>query len=227
GLRLRRRARGDPRRTPRSLGERARGLRAGARGAHQRGRRRPAGPAAAPGHQPRGAARRRLRHAEGRARLLRPGPARGHPLPLGTGAEPLRAGPAGAAAGADRGGAGRGLPPRRRAAGPAAGEQRPDEEELTVLDLLDLTGTALHEAVRLVLIVTAWPTLAYFLAINLVSLALVVLGFVGTQRSAARRSVLDLAETATAPVSLGLTVVMPAYNESAVIIESVRSSLAL
>lgn len=96
-----------------------------------------------------------------------------------------------------------------------------------MLDLLDLSGTALHEAVRLVLIVTAWPTLAYFLAINLVYLCLVVLGFVDTRRSAARRSVLDLAETATAPVSLGLTVVMPAYNEGAVIIESVRSSLAL
>lgn len=96
-----------------------------------------------------------------------------------------------------------------------------------MLDLLDLTGTSAHDLVRTVLAWTAWPTLLYFLALNLVYAALVLLGFVDTRRSAARRSVLDLAESATAPVSLGLTVVMPAYNESAVITDSVRSSLAL
>lgn len=96
-----------------------------------------------------------------------------------------------------------------------------------MLDLLDLAGTPLHEAVRTALVWTAWPTLAYFVSLNALNLVLVVLGFVDTRRSAARRAVLDLAETATAPVSLGLTVVLPAYNESAVILESVRSALAL
>lgn len=96
-----------------------------------------------------------------------------------------------------------------------------------MLELLGLAGTTVHDVVRTILIWTAWPTMLYFLAINLVYAGLVLLGFIDTRRSAARRSVLDLAETATAPVSLGLTVVMPAYNEAAVIIESVRSSLAL
>lgn len=96
-----------------------------------------------------------------------------------------------------------------------------------MIELLDLTGTTAHQIVRTVLIWTAWPTLAYFVAINAVYLCLVLLGFADTRRSAARRSVLDLAETATSPVSLGLTVILPAYNESAVIIESVRSALAL
>ena len=96
-----------------------------------------------------------------------------------------------------------------------------------MLDLFDLTGTAAHDIVRMVLVWTAWPTLLYFVALNLTYAVLVLLGFVDIRRSASRRSVLDLAESATAPVSLGLTVVMPAYNEAAVITDSVRSSLAL
>lgn len=92
---------------------------------------------------------------------------------------------------------------------------------------LDLSDTWVHDLVRTVLIWTAWPTLLFFLAINAIYLVLVLLGFVDTRRSAARRSVLDLHETAAAPVSLGLTIVMPAYNEAALIAETVRSSLAL
>ena len=96
-----------------------------------------------------------------------------------------------------------------------------------MLELLDLSDTPVHDLVRTVLIWTAWPTLAYFLAINGIYALLVALGFLNTRRSAARHSVLDLADTATAPVSLGLSMVIPAYNEATVITESVRSSLAL
>lgn len=93
--------------------------------------------------------------------------------------------------------------------------------------MIDLSDSALHDLVRTILVVTAIPTLGYFLAINAIYLILVVLGFLNVRRSAARRSVLDLAETATSPVSLGLSVVIPAYNEATVIELSVRSALAL
>ncbi|WP_394216958.1 glycosyltransferase [Brachybacterium vulturis] len=96
-----------------------------------------------------------------------------------------------------------------------------------MLDLFDLSDSTVHTVVRTILVWTAWPTLLYFLTISVIYAALVLLGFLASRRSAARRSVLDLADTATAPVSLGLTVILPAYNESTVILDSVRSSLAL
>ncbi|MBO1031109.1 glycosyltransferase family 2 protein [Tessaracoccus sp. SD287] len=81
--------------------------------------------------------------------------------------------------------------------------------------------------IRLLLFWTAVPSLLYFIVINVSYGLLVLLGWWEVRRSARRRSVLDLAETATAPVSLGLTVVIPAYNEGLVIEQSVRSTLAL
>lgn len=45
-----------------------------------------------------------------------------------------------------------------------------------MIELLNLTGTTAHQVVRTVLIWTAWPTLAYFVAINAVYLCLVLLG---------------------------------------------------
>ncbi|MCT1385753.1 glycosyltransferase [Brachybacterium sp. p3-SID1565] len=96
-----------------------------------------------------------------------------------------------------------------------------------MLDLLDLSDTVLYDVVRAVLLWTAIPTFAYFMAINLSYGMLMLLGWWDVRRSAARRSVLDLSETATAPISMGITVVMPAWNEAALIGESVRSILAL
>ena len=83
------------------------------------------------------------------------------------------------------------------------------------------------EVIRQLLVWTALPSLAYFIAVNVSYGVLVLLGWWEVRRSARRRSVLDLAETATAPVSLGLTLVIPAYNEGLVIEQSVRSTLAL
>ncbi|MFC0673964.1 glycosyltransferase family 2 protein [Brachybacterium hainanense] len=88
----------------------------------------------------------------------------------------------------------------------------------------DLDAAAI---VRAVLLWTAVPTLLYFLAISVLHGALVLAGWRDMRSSTARREVLDIGQTATAPVSLGLSVVMAAYNESAVIAESVRSVLAL
>ncbi|MDO5661777.1 MAG: glycosyltransferase [Brachybacterium sp.] len=96
-----------------------------------------------------------------------------------------------------------------------------------MLDLLNLSGTTAYDIVRTILWWTAVPTLAYFLLINLSYGALVLLGGLDVRRSALRRSVLDLPQTATSPLSLGLTIVMPAWNEAAVIEQSVRSTLAL
>jgi len=95
------------------------------------------------------------------------------------------------------------------------------------MDVLELTGTWVDDAVRAVLLWTAIPSLLYFLAIAVQQGVLVLMGWIDVRASSARRDVLDLAETATAPVSMSLTVVMAAYNESAVIAESVRSVLAL
>lgn len=81
--------------------------------------------------------------------------------------------------------------------------------------------------VRDILYWSALPALVYFLVVNLSYGGLVLLGWWDLRRSARRRSVLDLSETATAPVSLGLTVVIPAHNEAMVIEQSVRSTLAL
>ena len=83
------------------------------------------------------------------------------------------------------------------------------------------------EMIRTILVWTSLPSLAYFMAVNISYGVLVLLGWWEVHRSARRRSVLDLTETATAPVSLGLTLVIPAYNEGRVIEQSVRSTLAL
>lgn len=96
-----------------------------------------------------------------------------------------------------------------------------------MFDILDLTGTTAHDVVRTILLWTAIPTFSYFMAINLIYALLMLMGWWDVRRSAARRAVLDLSETATAPISLGLTVVMPAWNEGTLIEESVRSILAL
>ncbi|MGG5175442.1 glycosyltransferase family 2 protein [Pseudarthrobacter sp. J1763] len=75
--------------------------------------------------------------------------------------------------------------------------------------------------------IVAWPMLLYFLVIN--TSYLVLIGLASTNFAAYLRRTFFSGERAVAgsPLSLGISVVMPAYNEEMVITTSVRSVLDL
>jgi cellulose synthase/poly-beta-1,6-N-acetylglucosamine synthase-like glycosyltransferase len=68
---------------------------------------------------------------------------------------------------------------------------------------------------------------AYFIVLNCIYLLLTVLAFVGTGRELRARRYLALDEVFRSPLTPGVSVLVPAYNEEAVLVESVRSLLAL
>ncbi|KRF09162.1 glycosyltransferase [Arthrobacter sp. Soil782] len=85
----------------------------------------------------------------------------------------------------------------------------------------------LRAAIRLLFEVTAYPVLAYFIVINSFLLLLIIFASVNFTAHLRRQSFAGARVTAASPLSPGISVLMPAYNEGAVIATSVRSVLDL
>ncbi|MHB1712233.1 MAG: glycosyltransferase family 2 protein [Acidimicrobiales bacterium] len=81
--------------------------------------------------------------------------------------------------------------------------------------------------VKSVLVGVDWFVLAYFLAINSSYLVLIVLAAVDFTHHLRRIPVGGYEESLANPLAPSISVIMPAYNEEAVIVESVRAVLAL
>ena len=85
----------------------------------------------------------------------------------------------------------------------------------------------LRAAIRLLFEITAYPVLAYFIVINSFLLLLIIFASVNFTAHLRRQSFAGARVTAASPLSPGISVLMPAYNEGAVIATSVRSVLDL
>lgn len=85
----------------------------------------------------------------------------------------------------------------------------------------------LHDAVVAVIQFLIWPSAIYFVLSNTFMLMLVVLAARHFTRYLRRRHHSGADALATSPLTPGVTVLMPAYNEAAVIRTSVRSVLDL
>lgn len=85
----------------------------------------------------------------------------------------------------------------------------------------------LREALTTFFAVTMWPTGIYFLLANTAMLVLIVIAARHFSRYLRRSEHRGEDAMAGSPVSLGVSVIMPAYNEEAVIRTSVRSVLDL
>lgn len=66
----------------------------------------------------------------------------------------------------------------------------------------------------------------YLIALQAISLALVIAGAVSVRNYIRRRPLRDYREVAESPLSLAVTLMVPAYNEEATIVSSVRALLA-
>ncbi|PVZ14575.1 glycosyltransferase family 2 protein [Actinomycetospora cinnamomea] len=87
---------------------------------------------------------------------------------------------------------------------------------MTVLDLVSVLVVAAN-----------WFVLAYFVALNTSYLGLIALAVREFRHHLRRRSWAELDDAYADPLTLGVSVVMPAYNEEATIVESVRAMLSL
>lgn len=83
------------------------------------------------------------------------------------------------------------------------------------------------DVVAILVLAANWFVLAYFLALNTSYLGLIALAVGEFRRHVRRRSWADLDAAYADPLTLGVSVVMPAYNEEATIVESVRAMLSL
>jgi cellulose synthase/poly-beta-1,6-N-acetylglucosamine synthase-like glycosyltransferase len=86
---------------------------------------------------------------------------------------------------------------------------------------------ALHDAVAVVLDLSTWPVLVYFLLLNSSYLGLVLIAARDGARNRRRSSFVDHDETLSAPLTPAVSVLVPAYNEEAGIVASVSALLAL
>jgi cellulose synthase/poly-beta-1,6-N-acetylglucosamine synthase-like glycosyltransferase len=82
-------------------------------------------------------------------------------------------------------------------------------------------------AVRDVLVGFSIVSFLYFVVLNALYLLLTLLAWVQMSRDVPRRAYLGLDEIFRSPLTPGISVLVPAYNEQAVIVESVRSLMAL
>lgn len=89
-----------------------------------------------------------------------------------------------------------------------------------VLDLL-------RSGIQWLFELTAYPVLAYFIVINTSLLLLIILASVNFSAHLRRQSFAGSRIMAASPLSPGISVLMPAYNEGAVIAASVRAVLDL
>ena len=85
----------------------------------------------------------------------------------------------------------------------------------------------LHDATSTIIMVLAWPSAIYFLGMNTAMLVLVVLAARHFSRYLRQREHAGEDAMAASPLSPGVSVLMPAYNEAAVLRSSVRSVLDL
>jgi cellulose synthase/poly-beta-1,6-N-acetylglucosamine synthase-like glycosyltransferase len=90
-----------------------------------------------------------------------------------------------------------------------------------------LADSALGTAVTAWLDLTAWPVLVYFLLINTSYLVLICLAAVEFARHLRRIPFAGFDETCASPLTLPVSVLVPAYNEAAGIVASVSALLAL
>ncbi|MGM1029787.1 MAG: glycosyltransferase family 2 protein [Actinomycetota bacterium] len=87
--------------------------------------------------------------------------------------------------------------------------------------------TWLHDVVESIFTVLAWPAAVYFVLANTSMLMLVLLAWRHFARYLRRSDHRGEDAMAASPLSLGVSVIVPAYNEAAVILTSVRSVLDL
>lgn len=85
----------------------------------------------------------------------------------------------------------------------------------------------LHDALEAIFAVLAWPSAVYFVIANTSMLVLILVASRHFARYLRRSEHRGEDAMAGSPVSLGVTVIVPAYNEGAVILTSVRSMLDL
>jgi cellulose synthase/poly-beta-1,6-N-acetylglucosamine synthase-like glycosyltransferase len=83
------------------------------------------------------------------------------------------------------------------------------------------------DVVSTLVLLANWFVLVYFLALNTSYLGLIALAVREFRRHLRRRPYADLEDAYVDPTTLGVSVVMPAYNEEATIVESVRAMLSL
>ena len=86
---------------------------------------------------------------------------------------------------------------------------------------------ALRHGVAGVMAVTAWPILIYFILINTSFLVLIGLAALEFARHMRRMPFADLEAVAASPLTLPVSVLVPAYNEEVGIVPAVQAMLAL
>ena len=79
----------------------------------------------------------------------------------------------------------------------------------------------------IVLAVANWLVLAYFLALNSTYVVLIAVAAVDVPRQRHRTSFADREDAYASPLTMSISVLLPAYNEELSIVESVRAVLAL
>jgi cellulose synthase/poly-beta-1,6-N-acetylglucosamine synthase-like glycosyltransferase len=87
--------------------------------------------------------------------------------------------------------------------------------------------SVMHDLLALVLSVTTWPLLAYFVVANSSYLLLVALAAVAFARYLRRLPFAGFEETYASPLTTPVSVLVPAYNEAAGIVASTTALLAL
>ena len=87
--------------------------------------------------------------------------------------------------------------------------------------------TWLHDVIEAIFTAVAWPAAVYFVLANTSMLVLVLLAARHFNRYLRRSEHRGEDAMAASPLSLGVSVIVPAYNEAAVILTSVRSVLDL
>ena len=83
------------------------------------------------------------------------------------------------------------------------------------------------DVVSILVVATNWFVLGYFVALNTSYLVLIALAVREFRHHLRRRPWADLDDAYADPLTLGVSVVMPAYDEEATIVESVRAMLSL
>ncbi|WNB87364.1 glycosyltransferase family 2 protein [Cellulomonas sp. ATA003] len=91
----------------------------------------------------------------------------------------------------------------------------------------ELVTGPLRDGLEVVLEVTMWPVLVYFLLVNSSTLALVLLAAWVGRRARRRATFADHDESLSSPLTPAVSVLVPAYNEEVGIVASVSALLAL
>ncbi len=82
------------------------------------------------------------------------------------------------------------------------------------------------ELLRHLLVGFNFAMLAYFAVLNVIYTVLLVLGWRAIATYVRRRRLVDYDEIARSPLTMPISLIVPAYNEGPVIVDSVRALLA-